>query len=306
MTVHQGLLLTEYDGLGWMVGDGSDNGSNAISGYNSEDLIIPETYSDGRSIVAIGKKAFYHHRFKSIYLPDSIIFIGNNAFDYCNFQNDLLALPASLETLEAFSFSSNSIQSFHIGDKLKILGQGAFGDNIALKLIEVSKDNQYFCSIDGCLYDKKVEILYCVPYLLESYSFPMTVKTVEYRAISMNTETVIWIPPLVTKFSRFAFFRLSKVESIHILGSISNIESSFIYIAPNLHSLYYYGRKTVDTKDLFPSDIDVVINVCSQYRSEFFSNKPVNKSLFCDFALSIVTPEKRYNIPSFFILFLSF
>ena len=53
MMIFQGLLLTDYNGIGWMVGDGTDIAKNAISGYDDEDLFIPKKASDGKSIVAI-------------------------------------------------------------------------------------------------------------------------------------------------------------------------------------------------------------------------------------------------------------
>lgn len=70
------------------------------SGYIS----IPSNVEYGGvsySVIKIGYKAFYNTRITSVRLPNSLVEIGNEAFKYCFYLNDI-------------SFSSNSLQ--HIGD----------------------------------------------------------------------------------------------------------------------------------------------------------------------------------------------
>ena len=290
MHEHEGLCLFDYNGIGWIVGDGSKNG-NGVCGDINQDLVIPSSYNN-LPILCIAFRAFYNVRLTSISLPDTITFLNISCFDRCG-ATGIVTLPSSLEVLEYYAFSSNSITKFRIGSKLSYFGYGAFGDNPSLESIEIYDENQNFCLINNCLYDINVTILYCVPPLVTSFEVPTTVETLFRRSISLTNISSVTLPSSVKNINEEAFFRTSQLKSLHILGNLNGTYSNSIYNhAPNL-TIYYHGHKPVFSSQMIYNKGNTKVYVCDQYPSQYFSDIKVNRYGSCfQFYQTIVM---RYN-----------
>lgn len=127
------------------------NGTATITGFDwetngTEDIYIPSMI-DGYVVNAIGDEAFaddffiseytyYYYRCidssmsTKVYLPDSIISIGEKAFWGSNIK--MINIPAAT----------------------KKIGDGAFGCCFALDRINIANGNANYATIDGALYDK--------------------------------------------------------------------------------------------------------------------------------------------------------
>ena len=301
--VLNGMCLFNITGEGWSVGDGS-NYANAQCGNISENLIIPQDY-ESFPIIRIEARAFHGIKLNSVVLPDSIVYIGESAFDKC-YMTGNITLPSSLEILENFTFSSNNVEVYSIGPNLRILGNGTFGDNPTLERIIIDESNPYFCVKDDCLYDFNKTIIYCVPPLVKTFQVPITVKKLLQRSISLTYVSTVILPTSVIEIDPYAFFRTPKLQTLHILGNleITNERSIFSNQA-NLH-IYYHGQKPVSTPKFVYEKRNTKVFVCDQYPSELFSDIKVSKYGNCYqicHTAELRTRPFSYILAAIFILF---
>ena len=99
----------------------------------------------------------------SVGLPDELNHLGSQAFDGCSSLQSLV-LPESLESIGEDAFSScSSLEALHIPANVCNIGTGAFRNCEKLRSLTLSKDNDYFRFVDGCLFDADKTMLLYVP-----------------------------------------------------------------------------------------------------------------------------------------------
>lgn len=98
------------------------------------DLEIPEEIK-GIEVTAIRDRAFANITFKSIKLPDSIKYIGKEAFRESDIKE--LVLPANLEIIDdrAFQYANNLEGTLIIPENVRYIGQNAFQSNYLTNII---------------------------------------------------------------------------------------------------------------------------------------------------------------------------
>ncbi len=122
-------INTDESGLQYSV----SNGEATITGYTGTDteIDIPSTLG-GYPVTVIGNKVFDGRvSLKSITIPDSVTSIGDGAFLGCR-----------------------NLKSVTIPDSVTSIGMFAFNYCSSLKSIEVSKNNNYYSSIDGVIFNR--------------------------------------------------------------------------------------------------------------------------------------------------------
>ena len=130
--------------------------------------------------------AFYGCEFEEIILPESLKTICSNAFYNCVWLKEL-NLSASVTYIE--------------GD--------AFTKNVNLKAVNVSPENQNYCSVDGVLYNKdKTELIY----------FPLGNNIVNYT-----------VSDSVTKIGKRAFQAFSSLDEITLPDSVETVSYRAFY-----------------------------------------------------------------------------
>ncbi len=130
--------------------------------------------------------AFFGGDFEEIILPDSLENIPSNAFSNCVWLKEL-NISASVTYIE--------------GD--------AFTKNVNLKAVNVSPENQNYCSVDGVLYSKdKTELVY----------FPLGNNIVNYE-----------VSDSVTKIGKRAFQAFSSLDEITLPDSVETISYRAFY-----------------------------------------------------------------------------
>ena len=155
-------------------------------------------------------------------------------------------------------------------------------DNPTLERIEIDENHEWFTVINGCLYDKNVTILYCLPPLTKNFKFPLTVKKVHARSIYLPNTTELWLPPSVSIIESTSFFRVPKLEKLHILGNIQKIGTDLFKETSTKLDIYYRGQKKVTTENVTTiKTLDVTAFVCDQYEGTTFSNLPTKRQGFC-------------------------
>jgi hypothetical protein len=160
--------------------NGSGNGNAVPSGISLTDLVIEGTVaSSGLSytVVEIASDAFHGKSMNSLVLPSSLIQINSGAFDNCLIKADII-IPDSVAFIGSNAFNVNSCQVFSLGLSLSFIGEPIFGRCARCTMISVSFTNKFFSSdSQGALYDKMKLKLYYVPAALASFALPETVVT---------------------------------------------------------------------------------------------------------------------------------
>ncbi len=150
-----------------------NNSTCTITKYNGHaaDVIIPSTI-DGYKVYRIGDYAFESSNMKSVYIPDTVTFLGFCAFNGCS-----------------------SLKTVSIGSGLDVFwgqdfGQGfcAFDYCTALNSISVSASNNYYSSEDGIMYDKEKTHIELYPQGKKdtTYTVPSTIKWLSSLSTNNN------------------------------------------------------------------------------------------------------------------------
>ena len=157
-------------------------------------------------IVKDGTKSISSHAFsgceniKSITIPDSVEFIGVQAFESCS----------SLETI-------------YIGSGVEKIEDMPFVFEVeglpcsSLKSIEVSKDNKYYTSVDGVLFNKE---------MTELIQYPIGKKQKEYV-----------IPDSVTKIGNGAFRYCNELTKLTVGKGITVIDDPLLFDCENIETV---------------------------------------------------------------------
>ena len=125
----------------WTQGDFNYDGTT-ITGFSTagekkletlKDVNLPEISPDGKTITAIGDRAFTSKGIKSVTIPETVKSIGNVAFQ----MNELteIKLPSKLESAGAAAFASNKIAEVTIPGTLKEIPNGMFSTNLSTKIV---------------------------------------------------------------------------------------------------------------------------------------------------------------------------
>ena len=110
-----------------------------------------------------------------------------------------------------------TIESVYISKDVKELTGETFIHLRALKKIEVDKNNENFCSVDGVLYTKDMTKLLCCPVAYEGgkeFVVPETVVTIGRSAFSDCTFEKISLPEGLKNIERHAFLKAEALKEI--------------------------------------------------------------------------------------------
>ncbi|GEM_PF-5946458 len=212
-------------------------------------------------VTEIGAYAFCHaYHIKKLTLPDSVVSIGDNAFQsstYLNGENKLI----SKNSFDSFVFSKNlkeigsrafwdcGFTSLNLPDSLNRIGDEAFGgavlpdsvtipknvDSIGvspfwlstnLSNINVASANPYYKSVNGVVLTKDGKMLVTMPYLKTSYTIPNGVEEIAREAFDTTKLKSVTFPETLRVIGRWAFCGTDLSGDITIPDSVSKIDKS--------------------------------------------------------------------------------
>lgn len=152
-------------------------GKQKVKEQGYTDMIIPEKTPAGEIIKVIGENAFYRRNLTSVIIPDTVEYIGYDAFGVCKLEE--VKLPSSLIEIEGYAFYRNKLKNIIFGDKLKKIEPSAFALN---ELTEVN--------------------------------LPDSLESIEVSAFYKNNLTNVNLPKNLKKINMFAFCKnnISEVE----------------------------------------------------------------------------------------------
>jgi hypothetical protein len=180
------------------------SGANIVSGgdfYYDGSCCLDEYYS---SKDTIGSYMFSScAQLTSLKIPNSVTWIGDGAFNTCD-----------------------RLSSIYIGSNLRLMNDNPFNNrNPALSSIQVSEDNENYCSEDGVLYSKdKTTLIACPSGKSGVFIIPNSVITISSKAFFLCTKlTSISIGTGVTSINYGAFQNCWKLSSVIIPDNVITI-----------------------------------------------------------------------------------
>jgi hypothetical protein len=235
-----------------------------IGAAKEEEIIIPdEIQYKGKKykVVNIASQAFAEcQSFFSIIIPDSILRIGKAAFSGCNVKT--VILPKNITVLEEWIFHGcRDLKSIIIPKCVEMIGEGAFSEsgissleipaNVStihsyaltdchdLQSIMVEKNNPFYCSQDGVLFNNDKTILLQYPIQKQgTYSIPDTVQTIDDWAFAGCKDlTAILLPESIKHIKRCAFSECKSLTDIKIPKNIIEIEEEVFGSCEKLSSV---------------------------------------------------------------------
>lgn len=219
---------------------------NPLSGNEKNgDITIPRTVylqNDAYTVVEIGEDGFSFNDVTSVKLPNSIIKIGNSAFEHCD-ELTSISIPASVISIgdDAFNlciklrsvtipngvtsigsraFSRCSLTSIIIPGSVNSIGEGAFGYNT----------------------------------FIESVTIHEGVTSIGVSAFSSCGLRSITIPSSVNSIGKYAFRNCNRLKSLTIPEGISSIGSYAFEDCSTLSSIYYASDKPIEGNSNIFSD----------------------------------------------------
>ena len=245
---------------------------------NSDKLKLPET------LTYIGEMAFYGCKFMNnknctIYLPNNIEKIGNEAFAYCyrglSYPGKLhIDLPKSLKEISYQTFSHSDLSSVTISDGVEQISEYAFG------------------SFKGSVYGgKNIKIIRSSAFYdtkdLYGFDFPEGLEKIEDNAFKLSGLVGIQLPNSLTNIGNYAFsdcVNLKKVIFGYGLTAIAD------YALQNCTSL---------TDVTIPENISLIgKSAFSNCSSLSQIDLPSSLSTIGDHAFSNCTSLKSITLPS--------
>ena len=191
------------------------NGTLTIP-YGPKKIVHSDSWSDN----------YNHCEFKEVFIPDSVVEIGYQAFYGCKYLTSI-RIPGSVKTIDQEAFSKcGSLKSVTFGDGVTSIGPDAFSscDNLhAVRLprnvshvgrhafdcpVTVDERNECFSSADGVLFSKDKTTLLAFPRINGKafYRIPDGVRTIATSAFSgCETLQSVTMPDSVTTIENNAF-----------------------------------------------------------------------------------------------------
>ena len=155
--------------------------------------------------------------------------------------------------------SDEYVEFIYIGKSVRYIDEKAFYYCKKLKAVFVDEENEYFTSVDGCLYSKDMTRLYLHPimngdWLIEqgkshtgdSFSVPDGVRRINSCAFYKNDKLVnLTLPDTVEEIGDMAFFGCSSMKTVRLPEGLKSIGSDAFSYCGSMGPVFYIP-KTVE------------------------------------------------------------
>ena len=175
---------------------------------------------------------------EEIILPKTLIGIGELGFSGCDFEK--IDLPESLESIEYGAFNGcDKLKSIFIPKNVYNIEDKVFEYCGSLESINVDKDNPYFASYKGILYNKDMTELIACPGGILSVELPNTLKIINKFGFYCCTEIKkIVIPNSVTTIEGYAFDTCESLEEIKLPENLEEISEDLFSGCKKLKEIF--------------------------------------------------------------------
>ncbi len=208
-------------------------------------IIIPD------SVQTIRSSAFLDCNLWSVQIGKGVKTIDSRAF-YGNKNLSVITIPDNVETVEDTAFGNcTNLTSVNIGSGVKTLNPSSFSGCEKLDEINISKDNPYYVSVNGVVFNKEMTELALTPNEKECYIPEGVIRISKYMFDCNDTVEYVFLPETVKEIDEFGFYKCSqlknislpcKLESIGVVG-FSGCTSLEDIIIPD--SVTYIGQSSI-------------------------------------------------------------
>lgn len=221
-----------------------------VSGVGQEErIIIPETYQN-ESVTGIGASAFARKLITFVSIPNTVTYIGLNAFNNASSLKEVrIGTNSNLTSIANNAFSGNSsLESIYIPAKVETIGNSVFNNASSLNTIVVASSNEDYYSTGNNLIETATETLIRGS---NSSTIPDGVKILASAAFRRSTLSSITIPASVEEIQNYVFDDCLSLKEIIVAEANQNYASQS-------GVLYNKGMTTL-IKTPEGSDIAIVI-----------------------------------------------
>lgn len=163
----------------------------------------------------------------------------------CTGTGSSITIPDTIENLPVTSIQNGAFQqcgsaeSIYIGKSVESIADGAFSACTSLDKIEVSPENQFFCSVDNSLFNKNKDTL--IRYAGESSEavIPDGTKNIGNYAFFCITDIVsVSIPQSVVSIGNYSFTYCESLQSVSLPDSVTSIGKESFMNCTSLKTAY--------------------------------------------------------------------
>lgn len=161
------------------------------------------TFEIPNMIIGISDWAFqYSKKLEYIEIPENVQFLGHGIFDNCI-----------------------NLKKVKITKNITELPYSTFNGCDNLEIIEVSKDNKYYYSRNGIVYNKNITELVACPPQKDKVILPKTIKTIKRNAL-MGCSKIkqLKLPESLKNLEGCVFSRCTNLTKLEIPSSLINID----------------------------------------------------------------------------------
>ncbi|MCT4634371.1 MAG: leucine-rich repeat protein [Firmicutes bacterium] len=239
------LVETSSDDFKWY----SDSEGVTINSYEgTDDVVIVPKEIDGKSVIRIGNNAFSSKECTEIYLPETIIEIGEFCFYECkklkkiNIPRGLLVInrvafkgceslesiviPDNIVSIEEYAFAQSGLINITIPDSVKNIKNKAFYQCKSLEEVILSKN---ITSIE--------ESTFYMCEKLKKINLPNTLEEINKNAFSFCGIEEIIIPENVERIGEQAFMGCELLSSINIPNSVNELSNHIFANCTSLNNI---------------------------------------------------------------------
>lgn len=186
--------------------------------YSSQGFVY-NLVNDGKSYAVVGFTEDYYNRI----IPD-----------------EYNGLPVT--ELYTSALENSQMEKIKIGKNVDTIGWYVFSNCLNLNYIEVDKDNKYFKSDNGILYDYDMKELICYPSSLKGSTFvlPTTVTSLGYFAFENNKNLEeVTLNDNITIIEGSCFYKAKKLKTINKMDNVKEITRYAFYDCEKLENIVF-------------------------------------------------------------------
>lgn len=183
-------------------------------------------FEEGTTITEIPQNAFTGTRLTTVTIPDSVTLINHNAFrDVTTLQK--VTFGAGRVDVMNNVFYNTGLTEMYIPATVNYIGEYAMVGLENLTEFVVSEDNEYYCAIDGLLYNKAGSKIIAVPGAKTGkFVMPETLEVIGFGAFENSSlnEIVFAENGNLLTFGYRAFYNADGLTSITIPASVISLD----------------------------------------------------------------------------------
>ena len=182
-------------------------------------LNIPQTI-DGKTVVSIGYNFLYPTRsYAEITIPSTVTKISDYAFAYCSELTEFFIPEGVTYIGEGAFYSCYKLKNINIPASAVTIGNGAFLGCNEMQSLTCASENPNYTVEDNILYDKDKKTI-CQVVARSEVNVPDTVTSINEYAFSHNSKLIsVTIPDSVTEIPCGAFYDCVWLKNVNITGN---------------------------------------------------------------------------------------